>query len=55
MDIPSMVRTEWQDLHTLGRPALHLIHEFADSGDTYATAVEQLRATEVLLGASGDR
>ena len=52
MDIPAMVRTEWHDLHTLGRPARHLIHEFAASGDTrpIATAVEQLRATEVLLG-----
>ena len=53
MDIPEMVRTEWHDLHTLGRPALHLIHEVADPGDTnpIATAVDQLRATEVLLGA----
>ena len=52
MDIPAMVRTEWHDLHTLGRPARHLIHDLADT-DTHsiATAVEQLRATEVLSGA----
>ena len=51
MDIPSMVRTEWHDLHTLGRPALYLVHQVADAGDTHpiATAIDQLRATEVLL------
>jgi hypothetical protein len=48
-----MVRTEWHDLHTLGRPAQHLIHDVADPDDVHsiATAVEQLRATEVLSGA----
>ena len=53
MDIPAMVRTEWHDLHTLGRPALHHIHDLADPDDIFSvtTAVEQLRATEVLLGA----
>ena len=53
MNIPAAVRNEWHDLHTLGRPALHLIREVADPGDTHpiATALDQLRATEVLLSA----
>ena len=52
MDISAMARTEWHDLHTLGRPARHLIHEATDHGDTHliATAIDQLHATEVLVG-----
>jgi len=52
MDIPATVQTEWHERHTLTPQALRLIHEFADPGDTrpIATAVDQIRATEVLLG-----
>ncbi len=52
MNIPSTVQTEWHERHTLSRQALRVIHELADPVDTHpiATAVDQIRATEVLLG-----
>ena len=51
MHIPETVQAEWHERQTLTRQALRLIPEFADPGDYHpiATAVDQIRATEVLL------
>jgi hypothetical protein len=52
MDIPGTVQAEWHERHTLTRQALRLIRELADPDDTHpiATAVDQMRTTEVQLG-----
>ena len=52
MDIPGTVRSRLTPATPSTCRALLLIHEFADPGDIHpiATVIDQIRATEVVLG-----